>query len=71
MKGQDNLDALLLRVADNALENPDRPLLGLIDLAGLNLEEIVQPETTQSLFANPRSCRKPTYTSGASLLVSE
>ena len=52
MKGQDNLDALRRRVVDNSLENPDRPLLGLIELAGLDLEELVQPETTQSLFAN-------------------
>ncbi|MYD91966.1 MAG: AAA family ATPase [Caldilineaceae bacterium SB0662_bin_9] len=51
LKGQDNLDALQQRVAANALENPDRPLLGLIDLAGLELGELVQPERTQVLFS--------------------
>ena len=52
MKGQDNLDALRQRVEANSLENPDRPLLGLIDLAGLDLNELVQPERTQALFSN-------------------
>ena len=37
MKGQDNLDALRERVNSHALKEPDYPLLGLIDLAGLDL----------------------------------
>ena len=52
MKGQDNLDALLQRVEANSLENPDHPLLGLIDLAGLDLNELVDPERTETLLAN-------------------
>ncbi len=52
MKGQDNLDALRQRVERRALENPDYPLLGLIDLAGLDLNQIVDPERTEALLAN-------------------
>ena len=52
MKGQDNLGALLQRYRAQSLENPDRPLLGLIDLAGLDLSELVRPEKTQALFSN-------------------
>ncbi len=52
MKGQDNLDALRQRVEENTLENPDYPLLGLIDLSGLDLKELVDPERTETLLAN-------------------
>ena len=52
MKGQDNLGALLQRYRAQSLENPDRPLLGLIDLAGLDISELVRPEKTQALFSN-------------------
>ena len=51
MKGQDNLDALRNRLASNALEDPDNPLLGLISLAGLDLDKLVQPGKTQALIA--------------------
>ena len=52
MNGQDNLDALHQRVKGNTLENSDYPLLGLIDLAGLYLNELVDPERTETLLAN-------------------
>lgn len=52
MQGQDNLDALRERVEYNTLKNPDYPLLGLIDLAGLDLNELVHPDRTESLIAN-------------------
>ena len=52
MKGQDNLAALRQRVEGNTLENSDYPLLGLIDLAGLDLNELVDPERTETLLAN-------------------
>ena len=51
MKGQDNLDALSHRNAKNALEGADHPLLGLIDLAGLDLDQLVAPRQTAALIA--------------------
>ena len=51
MKGQDNLNALKQRVDSNALEESDHPLIGLIDLAGLRLDELVTPGRTEALIA--------------------
>ena len=51
MKGQDDVDALKQRVASNALDPPDYPLLGLIHLAGLDLEQISNTTRTESLIA--------------------
>ena len=51
MKGQDNLGVLMEREGNNALEKPDYPLLGLIDLAGLSLDQLVDPERTEALLA--------------------
>ena len=51
MKGQDNLDALKQRVDSNALEESDHPLIGLIDLAGLSLDELFAPGRTEALIA--------------------
>ena len=51
LKGQDNLDRLLARVAQEALEPADYPLLGLIDLAGLNVEQLSNPRSTTELIA--------------------
>ena len=50
IRGQDNLDALRRRVAAEQLEPPDHPLLGLIDRAGLDLDELANPERTESLL---------------------
>lgn len=52
MKGQDNLDALNIRVKSDAIEERDRPLLGLIELAGLDLDRLTDPRRTKRLFAN-------------------
>ena len=52
MKGQDNLEALRQRVESGGLEKPDYPLLGLIDLAGLDLKQLVDPVRTEALLAN-------------------
>ena len=52
MKGQDSLEALRQRVESGDLEGPDYPLLGLIDLAGLNLDQIAAPGRTETLLAN-------------------
>ena len=51
MKGQDNLDSLKQRYESESLEDPDYPLIGLIELAGLNLEQLTNPRNTESLIA--------------------
>lgn len=51
MKGRDNVDTLKQRVANNALEDSDHPLLGLIALAGLDLDQLTNPEKTEALIA--------------------
>jgi len=51
MKGQDNLNALNQRVANSTLEDSDYPLLGLIGLARLNLNQILNPRRTETLIA--------------------
>lgn len=51
MKGEDNLDALIERVNNNELEDSDYPLLGLINLAGLKLEQLLNLEETETLIA--------------------
>lgn len=51
MKGQDNLNALNQRVANSTLEDSDHPLLGLIGLARLNLNQILDPRRTETLIA--------------------
>ena len=51
MKGQENLDALQRRQEANALDDPDYPLLGLIELAGLDLSELLNPDQTQDLIS--------------------
>ena len=49
LRGQENLNALNQRNHENQLEPSDRPLLGLINLAGLNLEELLSTNTTTDL----------------------
>lgn len=51
MKGQDNLDALKGRVESNALKESDHPLLGLIELAGLDLNQLTSSRRTEALIA--------------------
>ena len=51
MKGHDNLDALKTRLDSDALEPQDHPLVGLIDLAGLDLNQLTAPGRTQALIA--------------------
>ncbi len=50
MKGQDNLDALQDRRNQDNLEEADEPLLGLIELAGLDLDQLTNPEQTEKLL---------------------
>ena len=51
MKGHDNLDALKNRLDSKALDHQDHPLVGLIDLAGLDLNQLTAPGRTQVLIA--------------------
>ena len=51
MKGQDNVEALRQRLAQSALEASDHPLLGLLELARLDLEQITDPRRTESLLS--------------------
>lgn len=51
LTGQDNIEALQQRVRDDHLKDSDRPLLGLIELAGLNLDTLTDPRRTDALIA--------------------
>lgn len=51
LKGQENLEALKQRKENKRLHNSDHPLLGLIDLAGLDLDELQSPRRTEELIA--------------------
>lgn len=51
MKGQDNLDALHNRLLSDGLTPPDHPLIGLIQLAGLDLPQLLNPKRATSLLA--------------------
>ena len=52
MKGQENLESLRDRVRNNTLEDSDRPLLGIIELANLNLDQITNPGQTETLIVS-------------------
>lgn len=49
--GQDNVDALKQRIQQQVLKDSDHPLLGLIQLAGLNLDDLTNPSRTVTLLA--------------------
>src|SRR3984885_12255392 len=49
MRGHDNVEALKKRKAANQLERSDYPLLGLIELARLDLDKLLAPQRTQEL----------------------
>lgn len=49
LTGCENIQALQQRVAAKALKPSDEPLLGLIELARLKLEQLVSPTRTQDL----------------------
>ncbi len=51
MTGQDNLAAIRDRRDGGTLLDSDYPLLGLIELAGLDLNQMLDPGNTQSLVA--------------------
>lgn len=49
MRGHDNVEALKKRKSENKLNRSDHPLLGLIDLARLDLDKLLAPHRTQVL----------------------
>ena len=49
MKGCENIEVLKTRVTQNKLEKSDYPLLGLIELARLNLDELLNHKRTEEL----------------------
>jgi predicted ATP-dependent endonuclease of OLD family len=49
MRGHDNVEALKKRKAQNKLEPSDHPLLGLIELARLDLDKLLAAQRTQEL----------------------
>lgn len=49
MRGCENIEALQQRIAEKKLLPSDHPLIGLIELAGLKLEELLNPSRTQEL----------------------
>lgn len=49
MRGHDNIQALKKRKAENALQRSDHPLLGLIELARLDLDALLAATRTQEL----------------------
>lgn len=51
MKGQDNIEALQQRVASQTLKESDHPLLGLIELARLDLNQLTDPKRTEALLS--------------------
>ena len=51
LTGQDNVDALQQRINQGTLEDSDHPLLGLIELARLKLDDLTNPQRTENLLA--------------------
>ena len=51
MTGQDNIEAIRDRREGGSLLDSDYPLLGLIELAGLDLDQMLDPGNTQTLVA--------------------
>lgn len=49
MTGAENIEALMQRESNKQLRPSDEPLLGLIALAGLNLQQMLNPERTREL----------------------
>lgn len=52
MTGADNVEALKDRKSNNQLRPPDYPLLGLIELARLDLDKLLTTQSTQELKNN-------------------
>jgi len=51
MRGQENLEALKQRFDEGKLKDYDHPLLGLVELAGLDLDTLLTQKRTEALLA--------------------
>lgn len=51
LTGQENVNLLQQRIEQGDLTDSDRPLLGLIELARLDLDELINPQRTERLLA--------------------
>ena len=71
MTGEDNIEKLMERVRNNDLKDSDYPLLGLIDLASLNLDQIINTTRTESLIARLEAAGNSLTQKVLPLLVSE
>lgn len=49
MKGHENIEAIKQRLSANSLQRSDHPLLGLIELANLSLDDLLNPQRTLDL----------------------
>ena len=49
MRGCENIDALIKRKAEQTLTPSDEPLLGLVELAGIELQDMLDTQKTQDL----------------------
>ena len=49
MRGRENIEALKRRVAEKKLKSSDYPMLGLIEMASLDLNDLLNPARTQTL----------------------
>ena len=50
MEGQLNIEQLKQRQTSNSLKDSDRPMLGLIELARLNLDQLISTDRTLALL---------------------
>ena len=55
MLGQVNLEELIDRRDSDALEDSDRPLMGLLEIASLDIDDLINPGRTERLFARLES----------------
>ena len=55
MLGQVNLEELIQRRDSDALEDSDRPLMGLLEIASLDIDDLINPGRTERLFAKLES----------------
>lgn len=50
IKGEENLNSLLIRKENRSLSFPDYALIGLFELANLTIENLLNPSTTEEMF---------------------
>ena len=71
IKGCANIEALQVRKQNNKLEPSDYPLLGLINRARLNLDELTNPTRTRDLKNRLEGAGQLYHPTSSKLLVSE